>query len=290
METNNEQKLFDLSVTEFTVNVNPYPQLKNPIITTHKLRRPTFAEEDTRERMMPVITKEAGKVENSNASQTELDDVPANVGLYNKIVQRVYGYEKVAGEGAPADGVAPDELVQGRNEEGETVEMKAVDAIPDSHKSLAISGIFQSAGFEVEEAELKAFSLGAGREWNLVQSIGGKHIREDGTLSPADYTVKYVFKEPSAAHLKKFRTLAFAAKSWRDKEGVMKDRRTIVLSVVCELFDQLIRSVEGFTVGDVPFDVRNPEHVKMIFGTYKKEAILKLFIFLQADLGDLEKK
>jgi hypothetical protein len=240
--------------------------------------------------MMPIITKEAGKVDNASASQTELDEVPANVALYNKIIKTIFGYEKVAGEGAPEAGLTPDEIVQGQDADGNAKEMKAVDAIPDSHKSLAVNGIFQSGGFEVEEAELKAFSLGAGREWNLTQSIGGKHKQEDGTLSPADYTIKYTFKEPSAAHLKEFRTKAFAAVSWRDASGIMKDRRTVVLSVVCELFNKLIRDIEGFVVSGTEFDVRNSEHVSKIPGTFKKEAVLKLFIFLQADLGELEQK
>jgi hypothetical protein len=287
---NSEQKTFDLAATEFTITVNPYPQLKKPILTTHVLGRPTFDDEDRRERMMPVITKEAGKVENSSASQTELDEVPANVALYNKIIKKMLGYEKVAGEGAPAEGLAPEDIVQGRNADGEPTEMKAIDAIPDSHKSLAINGIFQSSRFEVEEKELQAFSLGAGREWVLIQSIGGKTKQEDGTLSPADYTIKYTFQEPSAAHLKKFRTLAFAAVSWKDANGFMRDRRTVVLSVINELFNALVRSVEGFVVNGEAFDVRNPDHLSKIFGTYKKEAMLKLFIFLQADLGDLGKK
>lgn len=287
---------YNIAAEEFTISVNPYPQLKKKIITKHVVRRPTADEEDRRERMIPMITTEAGKVGDVEANTTELDFVPGDRALYDKIVKRVFGYDRGDGKPAPEDGLDPRELIQARNSDGELEEMPVISALPDSHKSLVVNGMFPSVFdiHETETGEMESFSLGAAREWTLRQDIGGREKLEDGTTSPPDFVVLYTFREPTAAELKKFRSSAFAAKSWRDRDGYTHERRTVVLRVIAELFDRLLVSADGLIVhrgtdatGESEnFDVRNREHVAFIPGTFKKGAMLKLFTFLQADLGN----
>ena len=280
---------YNLAATEYSVVVNPYPQLKTPIFTTHVVRRPTFEEEERRERMMPLVTKEAGKVEGETASQTEIDPIPADSALYDKTIKRIYGYTFTKGEKPAEDGLDPHSLVTSPNGHGELKEMKVYEAIPASHKSLVMQGLYPSV-FEIQEVEVDAFVLGAAREWTIVQEMGGRQKLEDGTLSKPDYVIKYTFREPTAEELRKFRSSAFSAMNWRDKDGNQRERRTLVLKVVSDLFDSLLYAVDGVSIdrgaSSEKFDVRNREHLKLIPSNFKKGAMLKLFTFLQADLGN----
>src|SRR3954470_8719501 len=72
------------------------PSLKN-VTFEHVLRKPTFEEEEAKERMTPLVTLDKGSVdiengEKANASSQTLDSEPANVKLYDKIAKSVKGY------------------------------------------------------------------------------------------------------------------------------------------------------------------------------------------------------
>jgi hypothetical protein len=163
--------------------------------------------------------------------------------------------------------------------------MPLVDAIPQDHKSLVVNGMYPSFFDVYKEAELESFSLIGGSEWTLKQDIGGREMRDDGTLSPADFTILYTFREPSQAEMRKFRSSGFATKNWTDKDGVQNEERRLILRVICELFDQILVGIEGVKVGESSFDIKNREHVALIPGLFKKGCIMKLFTMLQADLG-----
>lgn len=288
----NRQK-YNLAATEFTINVNPYPQLKGKkIITTHLVRRPTIEEEERKERMTPLLTKSAGKVGDAQAQQTQVDIVPGDRYLYGRIVKKVWGYSS-PGITETEEGLDPQTVVQVRDPETrELTDKPLVDAIPDDHKSLVVNSLFPSnpSNFEVVENDaVVGFSLVGGQEWTVRQLLGGQEQLDDGTFSEPDYVIDYVFHEPSANDMKAFRSRAFAVKTWNDKNGVSNEERRIVLPVVIELFDRLISSIDGVVVdrGETgeTFDVRNKEHIALIPPSFKKNSMLKLFSFLQADLG-----
>jgi hypothetical protein len=281
-----DRKKYNLAADEFTKTVNPYPQLKKPIFTTHVVRRPTLDEEQRKERMTPLLTKSAGRVDNVQAQQTEVDIVPGDRMLYNKIVKRVFGYQQTAGQKPSEEGLAPTDMVDYRDPDShEIVQKPIVDVIPDDHKSLVINGLFPSQ-FEMydDDEDIQGFSFVGGQEWTLRQDIGGREQLDDGTLAPAEYVLLYTFREPTAVQMTGFRSKAFAVKSWLDRNGIQNEERRVILSVMVELFDALLVTIDGAVVGTDNFDAKNRQHLLAVPGQFKKGAMLKLFTFLQADL------
>jgi hypothetical protein len=164
-------------------------------------------------------------------------------------------------------------------------EKSVKDLIPPSHKSAVINGLYP-ASYEVDfGGEEFYFALGGGREWKIRQEIGGKFKREDGTLSPADYTVFYIFREPTQEERKKFRSSAISAVTLRTTSG-NKDRRSTNLKVVSDLFDALIQTIDGATIDGATIDARDKKQLEKIPATFKKGAIIRLMNFLEADLSD----
>lgn len=260
------------------------PSLKNATFE-HVLRKPTFEEEEARERATPLVTLDKGKIdvadgEKADASSMTLDTEPANVKLYDKIIQTVKGYG-VPGFDKGADVPATTPITTADGEE-----YTVRDLIPSNHKATVIDVMFPSFSFEVEvEDEEFTFALGAGREWTLKQEIGGRTKQEDGSLSDPDHVIRYIFREPTEAERKKFRSSAIIALTLRTKDGI-REQRTSNLRVISELFDDMIVRVEGAVVGDDLVDVRNRVHLKAIPAQFKKNAIIRLFGFLEADLGN----
>jgi hypothetical protein len=275
-----KQDEYQMDLDPFKVKINIFPSAEKTVEVTHTLRKPTFAEEEARERMMPLIISDAGKVDGSEASSMSLDDEPANVRLYDKIAQSVNGYALEPGQKPSADEVSVDTMISVNGEE------KSVkDLIPPSHKSAVINGLYP-ASYEVDfGGEEFYFALGGGREWKIRQEIGGKFKREDGTLSPADYTVFYIFREPTQEERKKFRSSAISAVTLRTTSG-NKDRRSTNLKVVSDLFDALIQTIDGATIDGATIDARDKKQLEKIPATFKKGAIIRLMNFLEADLSD----
>lgn len=282
-ETTNTQPettaTYPMDMSPIEVKLLLYTSLEKSPSATHVMRKPTFEEEESRERKMPLITKDLGKVEGNNASSMTIDDEPANVALYDKIALTVAGYALKSGE-KPTDEPIP------VTQEIETPKgmQTVLSLIPASHKSTAINGMFPST-FEVDLQDQEfSFALGGGREWSVKQEIGGKTKREDGTLSPPNFTVYYTFREPTEAERKKYRTRAIAAVNVQEKEGGISERRSTNLKVMRELFDALIVSVDGATIGGKPIKISDSEHLSNIPATFKKSAVIRLFNVLDADL------
>lgn len=251
---NSALALYPLDTNSYKIKINIFPNLEKPMFVTHTLRKPTFDEEEARERKMPLVTSDAGKIDGFDATSMVMDDESANVYLYDKIVTGVEGYALRPGEKAKEGEVSPDEDVDG---------VTVKELIPASHKSTAVAGMFPSS-FEIDTDDGEfTFALGGGREWRLKQEIGGKARREDGTLSPAEYTIFYTFKEPSEAQRKKFRGEAVIATNLRTKKGI-EERRSTNLRVLKDLFDGLILSIEAATINGKEIDVRDKADRKSV--------------------------
>lgn len=279
------ERLYVMNSDPIKVKLNIHPK-NGEFFVTHILRRPTFEEEEARERNTPIITKEASRIEGSMATTQFVDDEGANLKLYDKIAKAVVGYPLNKGE-KPTDEEIPVDRVLDVNGEQKTV----LELIPSNHKTTAILAIAVSS-FEVDlgtEQDEFSFALGAGREWTIKQSVGGQFKREDGTLAPPDYVVTYRFREPTEAERKKYRTSAMNALTYRTKEGVV-ERSSVNLKVIADLFDKLIEGVEGAVLvegeTEIPLNVRNADHLKQISASFKKSAIIRLFNALEADLGN----
>lgn len=248
----------------------------------HVLRKPTFDEEEARERKMPLITSEAGKFDGEDASKMSIDDEPANVYLYDKTIQSIRGYAIMQGGKAHDGDINPDMEI-------DTADGKQTvrSLIPAGHKNTAINGMFPSR-FEVEVDEDEfTFALGGGREWRIRQEVGGRIKQEDGQLSPPDYTIVYTFREPTEKERKTFRTSAIIALNLRDpKTNTIRERRSTNLRVIKDLFNALIVGIEGATIGGNDIQVSNKEQLAKVPSDFKKGTMIKLFSFLEADLGN----
>ena len=271
---------YQMDLEPLKVKINIFPSADKPQEVVHIMRRPSFTDEEARERMMPLIISDAGKIDGAEASSMSLDDEPANVRMYDKIAQSVIGYALEKGQKPSTDEVSVESKLNVAGEEKTVKEL-----IPPSHKSAAISGLYQ-ANYEVDfGGEEFYFALGGGREWKVRQEIGGRFKREDGTLAPPDYNVYYIFREPTQEERKKFRTQAISAVTLRTTAGT-KDRRSTNLKVVNDLFDALIQNVEGATIKGKEIDVRDKAQLAIIPASFKKGTIIRLMNFLEADLSD----
>jgi uncharacterized membrane protein len=276
--TDSNEYQMDLNPAKIKINIFPSAETKYEVV--HTVSKPTFADEEARERMMPLIISDAGKVDGAEASSMSLDDEPANVRLYDKIAVTVNGYSLEKGKKPTTEDISVDTPI---TVDGEEKTIK--DLIPPSHKSAVINGLYP-ASYEVDfGGEEFYFALGGGREWKVKQEIGGKFKREDGTLSPADYTVYYIFREPTQEERKKFRSQAVSAITLKTTSG-NKDRRSTNLRVVSDLFDALIQTIEGATINGTTIDVRDKKSLELIPATFKKGCVIRLMNFLEADLSD----
>jgi len=277
-----EEEPYDMSQDPIEVRININPGAKTPFYVTHFLRRPSFTEEEDRERMMPLIITDAGKVDGQDATSMSLDDEPGNVKLYNKILVKVEGYPLEKGKPPAPEGNLPTDLV--KTEGGE--EKDVLSLIPIQHKNTVINGMYPS-NFELDQDEDVEFSfaLGSGREWTVKQEIGGGQKREDGSQAPPQFVVRYTFREPTEAERRRFRSGAISSLSLRGKDGV-KDRRSTNLGVVAKLFDSLILRIEGATINGSPIDVRDEAIRKIIPAQFKKGSVIRAFTALEADLGN----
>ncbi len=275
-----ENSVYQMDNDPIKIKINVFASADKKQEVTHTVRKPTFAEEEARERMMPLIISDAGKIDGAEASSMSLDDEPANVRLYDKIALTVNGYALERGSKPTGEDVSVDtELTV----DGEAKKVK--DLIPPSHKSAVVTGLYP-ASYEVDFGDEEFyFALGGGREWKVRQEIGGKFKREDGTLAPADYEIYYIFREPTQEERKKFRNNAISALTLKTTSG-NKDRRSTNLKVVNDLFDALIQTIEGAEIGGNTIDVRDKKSLSLIPATFKKGALIRLMNFLEADLSD----
>lgn len=274
--SDNQQFVINEELTPVKININP--KRGKEYYATHVFKRPTFEDEELRERTSPIITEESGKVDGQTATKQTVDDERANLKFYDKLITTVAGYT-IKGSKEPIDARA------------EIDEKLVLDLIPSNHKLTAVSGLYRST-MEVdlgeEDDEEFSFDLGASREWRVVQKIGGQYMLEDATMAPPDYVVTYVLREPSEAERAKYRAKAMGSSTYTKKGGGRVSRASTNLKVVTDLFDALITRIEGaaFKTGEetIPVDAKNPDHVKSILASFKLSVIITLFNALEADL------
>lgn len=266
------EKLYPIDASHFLIRINIAPDTEKGYWTTHKLRRPTFGDEESREALMPVKTHDQGKVEGHDSMALEFEVETADIRLYDNLIEEVSGFA------APGTEEVVDNLAV-------TDEIKGF--ILPQWKSSVISGIYRSNWEADQESLKKVYMLGPGRQWSIRQEIGGGK-NPDGTRRAPEYVVTYVFREPSEKERRKFRNKALNASILRLRGGGSEERRTTNLRVVSELFDACIVEIRGAEVqkDGALVDVRNSDHLKMILGNFKKNAVLKFFNTLEADLGE----
>lgn len=279
-ETKQDSTLYPMDMNPINVRMNIVPSMEKPFFVTHELRKPSFKEEEARERAMPLETKDIGKIEGFDAQKTYIDDEPANVEFYDKLILSVSGY--ALEDGKIADKISPDTMVS--TPDGEAA---IRDLIPSEHKNTAINGMFPSYYEVVTEENNFVFKLGGTREWKIKQEIGGRMRQSDGGLSDPNYTITYTMREPTEIERRVFRKDAISGATLRDtKTNAIVERRNTNLKTVRDLFDALIVDIDGATIGGREIDARDKASIEQVPVTFKKGVIIKLFTFLNAELQD----
>ncbi len=266
-----ELNLYPFDAETLEIRINLFPEAVEPVWATHFLRKPSFDEEDSRERASPFITEDAGKVEGHAAQTFELENAAANAALYDKIIKSVQGGYVLSGRESSDEPIPVD------------AELKKL--IPVRHKSTAISGLYRSS-FESEmDATPTAFILGASREWVIQQEIGGGR-RADGTVKPPDFVIRHTMTEPTEEQHRKFRRQAVSAKQVVLRGGVVREERRANLRVIADMYDALVQRVEGAMVGGEAVNASDRQHLRAISAVFKNGVVTRLFQSLEADLGN----
>lgn len=263
-------KLYPFDVNVYEIRINIAPDTEAGYWTVHRLRRPSFDNEISREAMMPVKTHDQGKIEGHDSMALEFEVESADITMYDKLIDTVDGFAP-PGSSEPVNGLPVDDEIK--------------KLILPQWKSSVISGIYRSSWEADQESLSKVYMLGPGRQWTIKQEIGGGK-NADGTKREPEYVVTYVFREPTEKERRKFRTRALNASILRLRGGGSEERRTTNLRVVSELFDACVEDIRGASVSGNPIDAHNPDHLKLVLGNFKKNAVLKFFNTLEADLGE----
>ena len=234
------------------VQINARPGGENPVIVTHRLRKPTLVELLDREKAINLEIVE----ENNREERIVTDDEQATCSLWDKIVLEVKGYKGI-----------PDfrSLT-----EGEKSTMRA------GHKKTAVLAMYAgSAQIVGDEDEV---SLGA-NSWTIRQLVGPD---QDKPL----YTIDHILREPAESERAKFKRTASKVSFIR---GAKRPRTKIGadLKAYVEMYDLLVTDIEGGTVKDKPFSqMERGAFIAAIDSTWKRIIIQTLMNALEASLLD----
>lgn len=224
--------LYDFSLSEIIIPINVRPNSAKPLIVQHKLRKPTFAELEARDRKQT-----AESVTHGNEEVIEGAGSGPDLELWGKLILGVQGY-----------GYSKEKVDLEWLEAPETLK-----TIPVAHKLAAIRALHDSEyDVVVLDEDADVFVIG-GTEVRVKQTIGS-------------YEIIHTLREMSEEE-----RLDFERKSMRASfvRGKGKDVRTKIqpnLKAHVDLYDKLIMRLEGATTGGNGFAERNPTPTERAIG------------------------
>jgi hypothetical protein len=232
---------FDLEFID--VSFNARPNSETPKIVWHKLRKPTLQQLKERESQ---IKSELVTV-SSREDEDRSDETVANANLWRKLIVAVKGY-KGAADWRELSDAEKDEMKPG-------------------HKSRAINQMYIGA-FVVESGEDDEVSIGA-ETWIIRHEIGAN--REP------DFVIRHSLREPTQGEWEKFKGAAARMSYVR---GAKKPRRKFNtnLQSYCDLYDAVLLSVDGGTVGRQPFSPETRKAFLAQIDPIWKRKIVETFI------------
>src|SRR5262245_12266852 len=252
-EANN---LYPFDLDEVEVAFNARPNAEEPAIVYHQLRKPTLAELVEREQQIKYELVEIS----SREDEIQADDEAANARLWDKIAVAVKGYKGAGDWVTLAD------------------EHRA--AMRPGHKTAAIRTMYASV-CEVEGGE-DGVSIGAD-VWTVRQGIG---VKRD-----PNYVVRHTLREPTEAERVKFKRSASSTSYVKGAKKSQVRVRTNLKAYV-ELYDALVESVAGATVGGSPwvfkfeYPAGHAAFLAAIDPIWKRLVIHTLMSALEAQLSD----
>jgi len=234
------------------VQINARPGGENPVIVTHRLRKPTLVELLDREKAINLEIVE----ESPREERIVTDDEQATCALWDKIILEVKGYKGIPDFRALTD--------------GEKATMRA------GHKKTAILAMYAGSAQVVGDED--EVSLGA-NSWTIRQLVGPD---QDKPL----FTIDHTLREPSEAERAKFKRTASKVSFIR---GAKRPRTKIGadLKAYVEMYDLLVTDIEGGTVKDKPLiESERSVFLAAIDPTWKRLIVQTLMAALEASLLD----
>lgn len=220
--TEAQANLYDFTQTEIIIPINVRPGGR-ALIVKHKLRKPTFAELEARDKKQTAesITKGNEEFIEGAGSGPDLE-------LWDKLALWVHGY------GIPDVQATADGWVE--------VSPVAAKLIPHAHKLAAVRALHES------DYEL----LSSDDEISDVFVLGATESRVRQTIG--NYEIVHTLREMSESERVEFEKRSVKASFLRGKGKDIRTRIQPNLKAHVELYDKLFTSVEGATGGKEAID------------------------------------
>lgn len=229
----------------------------------HVLRQPTLRD---------LIERDAAQPYRSQMVNDDVERPVADIGntadekLYNKLVTHTEGYKFNVTEGQ-----SPEERAAALSTKN----------IPKQHKKNVISQIVQfDAKYVIEpisdgaDEDTEVFQWGENLTYKFTVEFGPNGL----------YKVTVVMNEPSTEQLDQYHQ----ATNFEIERGTRNPitRMNVDLKPVVIVFDELLNNADGFLVAGVPFDSKNPLHIKLVNGYFKRAVMTALVKQTQLDMGN----
>lgn len=248
---NMSQELYPIDAKAIDVSFNGRPS-GNPIIISHRLRRPTMAELSEREKSSSISFMEVGKDE-----QILTDEESANARLWDQIIVEVSGYDN--------------------DQSWRTLTPEEKTKIRTSHKSIAIRAMYL-AETTIDGADTDSISLTAGN-WTVKHAIGSD------PENPA-YVLYHVLREPTESERSKYKRTAVKTSFSRGSKKVTT-KITQDLGAFVDLYDNLIQEIRGGSVDGMQWnDFSRNQFLMALDPLWKKMVIQTLMSNIEAALLD----
>jgi hypothetical protein len=247
--------LFAFDAKEIEIPLVLRPNSKNPQLVFHRLRWPS------KEEANELVNNE--KIEYEDENRREERVVPGSdahiIKLWEKIAIAVKGYD---GMPTPVDQwhlLRPEDKAN----------------ILPGNKTTAIRAIY-SFDCELED---QLISINPDQKWTVIQTIGPRY-------SDNRATVRYVFRQPTEAERRSYRT---EATTIINVKGLKKGRQRIKynLKIYAQVFDGMVIDVDGGTVAGKTFrESDRTAFLDKIDPIYKRDVLQTLMLDLEAELQD----
>ncbi|HEX5081674.1 MAG TPA: hypothetical protein VFY40_06500 [Blastocatellia bacterium] len=213
--------LYPFDAEFIAVPFNARPDAPKPKIVYHKLRKPTLQQLKDREAQSKTELVSL----NDREDEENADNWTATINLWERLIEGVKGY-------------------QGGTDWRELTAQEKAEMKPD-HKYRAVVQMYAGSVMVEYGDEDADVPIGA-ETWTIRHEIGaGKE---------PDFVVRHTLREPNEAEREKFKS-ARRISYVRGKHT--RTRINTNLQAYCDLYDALVLSIEGATVGGAPLTTAN---------------------------------
>lgn len=241
--------LYPFDQSEIIVQFNARPGAKTPQIVSHKLTKPTKEQLIAREKESAYELHDTG-----DGIEEVGDSDAAHCHLWDKIAVAVQGY----GDAKEWHSLSEDDKAK----------------ISLGHKVQAIRRMYAGDVTISDDVEVRM----SGNEWKAVLAIG---VNDE-----PDYQITFSLREPDEKERSRF---VSSESSQRQKKGTKRPQYVVKtnLQSYIDLFDAVIKGVEGATVADKTFaELGKDAFIAEIDPNWKRAVILRYWRAINGALQD----